>query len=60
MIGNMAPSEAESCSACPHWKSEPWWKQVFFFWRVGLWLGRCERGCYGGAPSWHGSQCGHR
>lgn len=35
-----------TCGGCPRFRTEPLWKQALFFWRAGLWLGRCRAGCY--------------
>lgn len=45
------------CGNCPHFKSEPMWKQLLFVWRSWLWMGRCERGCYKGDLVWWVMPC---
>lgn len=46
-----------TCGSCPHFKSEPVWKQMLFFWRGFLWMGRCERGCHRGDLTWWAMDC---
>lgn len=52
----MTTLERMACGHCPHFKTEPVWKQLLFVWRTGLWLGKCEP-CFGIGLMWWPIEC---
>lgn len=48
-------TERMTCGDCPNWRPEPVWKQLLFFWRTGLAMGRCD--CAPGELLWWPLDC---